>query len=341
MSGRMIQSDTSHIVACTISRNIQNFDLLIEDMEALLGETWGDLGFAEALAFFAQPEARSLEFIALALDAEDEENIGLVSEVISQAKLLEIRVLLIAEDLTPTALHQLLRQGADEFVPYPIPDNELKAAIKRLETHSHQANTTLTGKNQLQSGSSREGAVIVVHGLAGGVGATTMAVNLAWELATTDGENSPSVCLLDFDLQFGSVATYLDLPKREAILEMLTDTENMDEEVFGHALLKFEDRLQVLTAPEDMVPLDLVSNEDMERVISLARSHFDYVIIDMPSTLVQWSETVLQAAHVYFAIIELDMRSGSEHASNEACSAIGRSSDPKTALRVEPGPQVH
>lgn len=309
MSGRMIQSDTSHIVACTISRNIQNFDLLIEDMEALLGETWGDLGFAEALAFFAQPEARSLEFIALALDAEDEENIGLVSEVISQAKLLEIRVLLIAEDLTPTALHQLLRQGADEFVPYPIPDNELKAAIKRLETHSHQANTTLTGKNQLQSGSSREGAVIVVHGLAGGVGATTMAVNLAWELATTDGENSPSVCLLDFDLQFGSVATYLDLPKREAILEMLTDTENMDEEVFGHALLKFEDRLQVLTAPEDMVPLDLVSNEDMERVISLARSHFDYVIIDMPSTLVQWSETVLQAAHVYFAIIELDMRS--------------------------------
>ena len=41
----------------------------------------------------------------------------------------------------------------------------------------------------------------------------------------------------------------------------------------------------------------------------MARAHFDYVVIDMPHTLVHWSETVLQAAHVYFAMIELDMRS--------------------------------
>ena len=40
------------ILACTISRDVQNFDLLIEDMEASMGESWGDLGFAEALAFF-------------------------------------------------------------------------------------------------------------------------------------------------------------------------------------------------------------------------------------------------------------------------------------------------
>jgi len=44
-------------------------------------------------------------------------------------------------------------------------------------------------------------------------------------------------------------------------------------------------------------------------VIDMARAHFDYVVVDMPSTLVLWSETVLQAAHVYFAMIELDMRS--------------------------------
>ena len=74
------------LVACTISRDVQNFDLLIEDMEATLGETWGDLGFAEALAFFTQPDAETLEFVAMAIDAEDEENIVLLTEIITRAK---------------------------------------------------------------------------------------------------------------------------------------------------------------------------------------------------------------------------------------------------------------
>ena len=77
-----VQSDPSPIVACTISRNVQNFDLLIEDMEALLGEGWGDLGFGEALAFLGQPDSQDLEFVAMAIDEEDEEDLGLISEVI-------------------------------------------------------------------------------------------------------------------------------------------------------------------------------------------------------------------------------------------------------------------
>ena len=51
MSGEMPQPETAAIVACTISRDVQNFDLLIEDMETALGEAWGDLGFGEAMAF--------------------------------------------------------------------------------------------------------------------------------------------------------------------------------------------------------------------------------------------------------------------------------------------------
>ncbi len=77
----------------------------------------------------------------------------------------------------------------------------------------------------------------------------------------------------------------------------------MDEEMFSQALLTYEDKLQVLTAPDDMLPLDLISPEDIQRVLDMARSQFDYVVIDMPSTLVQWSETVLHCAHVYFATI--------------------------------------
>lgn len=302
----MPQPDTSLIVACTVSRDVQNFDLLIEDMELALGESWGDLGFAEALAFFGQPEAQALEFIALAIDETDEENLPLMGEIITQAKAGGIKVILIAEDVTPASLHALLRQGADEFVPYPLPENELGEAIERVRLQEQAL--PAAAAPSLQSSNQKEGAVIVVHGLAGGTGATTLGVNLAWELTTAEKENGPSVCMLDLDLQYGAVATFLDLPRREVVYDMLSDTEGMDDEIFGQSLLTFQDKMQVLTAPMEMLPLDIITAEDVNRVLDMARRHFDYVIIDMPSTLVSWSEAILTAAHVYFATVELDMR---------------------------------
>lgn len=306
----MTQSDTTPIRACTISRNVQNFDLLIEDMEAILGEAWGDLGFSEALAFLGQDEAGSLEFIALAMDENDENDLPLMNEIIRLAAERGIRSILIAEDVSPAALHQLLRNGADEFVPYPLPEGELQAAIDRLHEAPATATATATAEAQRLPEASKDGGVILaVQGLAGGTGATTLAVNLAWELACVEKAKPPQVCLLDFSLQFGSVATFLDLPRRDVVFEMWSDTERLDEDVFRQALVSFEDRLRVLTGPTDILPLDMISSDDVNRVLELARRHFDYVIVDMPTTLVQWTEAVLNQCQIYFATLELDMRS--------------------------------
>ncbi|MEQ8292625.1 MAG: AAA family ATPase [Roseovarius sp.] len=308
----MTSSDSSNseqipLVACTVSRDVQNFDLLIEDMEAALGEAWGDLNINEALAFFGQPEATGIEFAAVAIDDSDEDDIPLLSEIITMASSRGIRVILIAEDVSPAVLHQLLRQGADEFVPYPLPEGELEAAIERIRRREEQA--TVEGTPFAAGNTPGDGVLLAVQGLAGGTGATTMAVNLAWELATVDKNDPPRVCLLDFGLQTGSTATYLDLPRRDAVFEMWSDTESMDEDIFKQSLIAFEDKLWVLTAPTDMLPLDMITPEDVGRVLEFARSKFDYVIVDMPATLVQWTETVLNAAQIYFVTLELDMRS--------------------------------
>ena len=308
-SNAVLKDEIPQLVACTVSRDVQLFDLLIEDMEASLGETWGDLSFEDAIPFLQQPEAEGLQFLAIAMNGDDESDLDKIISVIAAAKAAKIKVILITEDVNPSALHQLLREGGDEFVPYPLPENELANAIERVLAPPEQAPALPENQNTLKASGDREGVVIAVHGMAGGTGATTLAVNLAWELANIEKDKTLRVCLLDFDFQFGSAATFLDLPRREAVFELLSDTETMDSESFMQALISYEEKLHVLTSPTDMIPLDLVSPADIERVIEMARTNFDYVLIDMPSTMVEWSQTVLESAHVYFATMELDMRS--------------------------------
>ncbi|MBN2906088.1 MAG: AAA family ATPase [Rhodobacteraceae bacterium] len=310
-----LQPDPARITACTVSRDIQNFDLLIEDMETELGESWGDLAFEDANGFFGQPDAENLEFIAIAVDDQDEENIAFVGEIIRNAKKHGIKVVVIAEELSPIALHQLMRGGADDFVPYPLPEGALHEAIERMRQPEPVA--AAPAPEQIAeapnapavSKSDRDGVVLPVHGLAGGVGASTFAVNLAWELSQAMKKTNKRVCLLDLDLQFGSVSTYLDLPRRESVFELLSDTASMDTESFMQALQTYNTDLHVLTAPADILPLDLITSEDVNALIDMARTQFEFVVIDMPSTLVQWTEAVLSQAHVYFALLELDMRS--------------------------------
>ncbi|NPD15284.1 AAA family ATPase [Xinfangfangia sp. D13-10-4-6] len=324
-----IQPDPAPIAACTISRDVQNFEMLIDEMEREMGEAWGDLGFEDALVFLQQPEASELEFIAVALDAEDEDDLTLIASVIRAARTANTHVILVANQLSPAGLHQLMRLGADDFVPYPLPEGALHDAISKIRAAaqaSAQAAQARAAAPMPQTGSSlvlvddgnstalratgnRNGLVLPIHGMAGGSGASTFAANLAWELANSDKLSPPRVCLLDLDFQYGSIATYLDLPRKDTIFEVLTDPTNVDSDALIRSMQTYNDRLSVFTAPAEMLPLDIISGEDLGRLIDMAAANFDFVLIDMPKTVVTWTEAVLSRAHVYFALMDLDLRS--------------------------------
>lgn len=309
-----VQSDPAPILACTISRDVQRFDLLIDDMEQELGEAWGDLNFEDALVFLKQPDSTGMQFVAIAVDSEDESELTKMNDVIKAAKAKKIKVLLIANQVSPSVLHQMLKLGADDFVPYPLPEGALHDAIERLRKPAPVMPDgydpeTGTFNPVFKAKGDRNGVILPVHGMAGGVGATTFAANLAWELALMPEAEGMRVCVIDLDLQFGSVATYLDLPRKEAVLEILTDTNAIDADSLIKSMLTFNEKLHVFTAPADMLPLEMISPEDVGRILDTAQANFDFVIIDMPSTVVAWTEAVLTRSHVYFALLELDLRS--------------------------------
>jgi pilus assembly protein CpaE len=316
-----LQPDPAPIVACTVSRDVQNFEILIDDMEAELGEAWGDLSFDDATLFLDQPDSASLEFIAVAVDSADEGDLSRISDVIRAAKTRQVRVILVASEISPIALHQLMRLGADDFVPYPLPEGALHDAVERIrkpEPVAASAVAELRAPPQeeapgpaptFKAKGDRQGVLLPVHGMAGGTGASTFAANLAWELATVSKADAPRVCLIDLDFQYGSIATYLDLPRKEAIFEVLTDPAAQDSDSLLKSLQTYNDKLYVFTAPADMLPLDIITGEDLGRLIDMFMANFDFVIIDMPSTVVAWTEAVLTRSHVYFGLLELDLRS--------------------------------
>ncbi len=311
MSGETTSESAEVVRACAVARQIEEFDLLIEDMEAELGADWGGLTFDNAPGILTSEIAENLEFIAVAVDQEDEKDLAPVANVIRIAKEQNINVILVPHDLNTVALHQLMRMGADDFAPYPLPEGALRDAIERVKAVPEPvaapvAAAAATAPIEVPS---RNGIVLPVYGLAGGVGSSTFAANLAWEMQQLLLKENKKVCILDFDFQYGTISTYLDVPRTEQAFEFLSEAASADAEGLKQAMSSYKETLDILPSPPDALPLEFVGADEINHLIELATASYDFVIIDLPLALVSWSEVVLEHAHLYFGLVELDMRS--------------------------------
>ncbi len=302
MQLRRIKSRPVELFA--VADNFAVFQAIGEELqEEFPDEGWSPIGYAEMRKTLAAGAPDTLEAVLVGVDSADEGRLKEVSTLIAAIKAAGLPAILLAKDISPAATHALLRAGADDFLPYPTPQGALADTLERIRNKD-------SGIGQGEAkGKGRRGVVLPVYGVAGGVGATTFATNLAWELALEGRKANKRVCVMDFDFQYGSVATYLDLPRLESIYELVSETDTMDHDGLASALTSFQKKLAVLTAPMDALPLDIIGPEDVKKLLSLATHSYDFVVVDMPTTLTHWTETVLHVAETFFVMMEIDMRS--------------------------------
>jgi pilus assembly protein CpaE len=282
-------------------------ELLSEDLDAEFGaDHWLEVGHTEADRALAQIGTNTA-FSIVAASSDDPQRLAEVSLLIRKSREAGLLVLLVVGELSSRSMHQLLKEGVADFAPYPEPRGALTEAIDRLRFVRSSGGAP--GFGAVSGTPVRRGKVLTVYGVAGGVGASTIAVNMAWELANAARKDGRRVALLDFNFQYGSVATFLDVPRRESVYELVSEASNFDQTGLTQALSTYQDRLWVLTAPRDALPLDIVTPSDVKAIINLAREAFDYVVIDMPQALMNWSEPVYAASDDFFAVMEIDMRS--------------------------------
>lgn len=153
------------------------------------------------------------------------------------------------------------------------------------------------------------GSLILVGRARGGIGATSFAVNLAVELsnkrARSRSRDRKKVVLVDFDVQFGTVASSLDLTDRGGLVDLLRLPRHPDAQAVRNALLTHSSGLRVLAAPVSPIPLEALDAPRVATIIDALMADNDTVIIDMPPALVRWIEPLLVRAERLLVVTNL------------------------------------
>ncbi|QPZ93363.1 AAA family ATPase [Thioclava electrotropha] len=151
---------------------------------------------------------------------------------------------------------------------------------------------------------------LIVQGTCGGAGGTTLAVNLASEIATSksDRDGAPAVCLIDLNMQFGCVSTYLGLQETRRVSDAYRKLRQLDAEAFLTSSQGVDPGLLVFTAPPDLVPMDILGGKPFEQLLDCARAVAPLVIIDMPPIVTQWSEQAFRTADLILSVNLLEIR---------------------------------
>ena len=190
---------------------------------------------------------------------------------------------------------RLLEAGVDDVIARPFDPRELDARTEALALRVQRTRDIAAGGvpvAQVRDAAQRR--VIAVYSPKGGVGTTTVAVNVATWLAMHSGL---SIAILDFDFQFGQVATHLNMTTRMTVTDLVRDeVAQHDVPLFRATLDRHSSGLMVLAAPNTPEDAGVITEAGVISMLAIATQAFEVVVVDAGSALDRRSETILTRA---------------------------------------------
>lgn len=181
----------------------------------------------------------------------------------------------------------------------PIPDaSKFCEDLKRIYYNEKSRLSMLLENSSVK----RSAEVITIFGTKGGVGKTTIAVNLAVELS----RKNMRVMILDLDLLFGDSHMFLGLDLKETIVELLQEQKVPTFDSIRKYFLLHSSGVQVLCAPSSPEFSENVSASQIEPILNILRANYDYIIIDTSSEFSELNLYLLEEANVVLYITGLD-----------------------------------
>jgi pilus assembly protein CpaE len=232
--------------------------------------------------------------LLLEVDVNDAGDMDVLEELSAEASRMHVPIVATAGDLGPAMVRRLLRLGVADLIAQPIERADVRDVLRSAD---HKA------RRRQQRGPSK-GRVLTFSRATGGAGATTLAVNVAHALARTHRGSGARVCLIDLDLQFGTVALQLDLHPTGSLFDVAQAREGVDAALLARSLVEHRSGLRVLAAPNARLSLETLRPALVNALLELARAEFDYVVVDLPIALTGWTETVLSHSDLVYLVTQ-------------------------------------
>ena len=226
----------------------------------------------------------------------------------------EIGVIMLSSQGEAHDWRRAMLAGARDFLLQPITREELAGSIRQVHTiHQRELERLTQAASHLQSGNgqvppeTREGGpgkIVALFSPKGGVGRTTLAVNVAAAAV----KNGHDVCLFDASFQFGDVGIMLDLnPKGVSIADLLPEGADDDPDAIETVMTNHSSGLHVVLAPPSPEVAELVQAESVRRMLEVLRRNHRLVVVDTGSWLNDVTLAILDVADVILGVMTLEI----------------------------------
>ena len=207
-------------------------------------------------------------------------------------------------------LRRSMLAGAREFLVKPFSSDELTASIRQVWTREKDKLSrfapVVAGNEPVRPGEGEPAAVVAVFSPKGGVGRTTVSVNLAVAAAQT----GKRVALVDASFQFGDVGVLLNLnPRNKSIADLAGELQSGEAESLDTFVITHSSGVKVLLAPPSPEQAELIGALAVKRVLQGLRAQYDLVVVDCPSSFNEPTLAVLDEADLILTLLTLEITS--------------------------------
>lgn len=231
----------------------------------------------------------------VAIDSNPQRALELISAIHREHP--DCHILVLSSSQEGSLILQAVRNGAREFLQYPLKLEEFLSALERIR---HVVSKTAGTE------SSRPSQIISIAGVSGGIGCTSLAINLGCCLAQQPGN---SVAILDLDLALGDADVWLDIIPDYTILDVAENINRLDYSLLKRSLTKHECGAFLLPRPVEMEDRPPLGPDELRRVISLLKATFTHLVIDLSKSYTALDQAAMEISDVILAVTQLDLPS--------------------------------
>jgi pilus assembly protein CpaE len=271
-----------------------------------------DIDVVGAAASGAEAIERAVQLVpdVVLMDINMPDMDGIAATELLAAKCPTAAVVMMSVQGEADYLRRSMLAGAREFLVKPFSSDELTASIRQVWMRERDKISRLVAPvaapvTTTESG--EPGSVVAVFSPKGGVGRTTIAVNLAVAAASLGGKR---VALMDASFQFGDVGVLLNLnPKNKSIADLVPELESGEVDAIDPFMITHSSGVRVLLAPASPEQAEHVGAGDVKRVVERLRAAHDLVIVDCPASFNDTTLAILDEAELILTLLSLEITS--------------------------------